>query len=219
MPIITIDGPASSGKGTVAKKVAQQLGFNYLDSGAIYRALALLVIRKLGICQDSSSNQLGTDAILKLIDTMDLVFLDGRVILNQQDETDALRLEDVGMMASTIGKIREVRARLLDFQRGFDKPPGLVTDGRDMGSVVFPQADLKIFLTASAEKRALRRHSQLQNSSDSGTIAAILRDITARDQQDRERSVAPLSYDHTYKVLDNSDLSIEETVQTILNWY
>jgi|SRR6185437_1385865 len=212
MPIITIDGPASSGKGTVAKKVARQLGFNYLDSGSIYRALGLMVIN--GQVEKSNIN-----AILKLIDHMDLSFVDDRVILNGQDETTMLRTENVGMLASAIAKIPEVRTRLLNFQQSFDQVPGLVTDGRDMGSVVFPKADLKIFLTASAEKRALRRHFQLQKSSDSGTIGAILRDITARDKQDRERSVAPLVYDSTYKVLDNSDLSIEETVQTVIDWY
>lgn len=212
MPIITIDGPASSGKGTVAKKVAGRLGFNYLDSGSIYRALGLMVINE----QVEKSN---TNAILKLIDHMDLSFVDDRVILNGQEETAALRTENVGMMASAIAKIPEVRTRLLDFQQSFDQAPGLVTDGRDMGSVVFPNADLKIFLTASAEKRALRRHSQLQKSSDSGTIGAILRDITARDKQDRERTASPLAYDSTYKVLDNSDLSVEETVQTVIDWF
>jgi|SRR5579863_1863745 len=212
MAIITIDGPASSGKGTVAKKVAKQLGFNYLDSGSIYRALGLMVIKE----QVEKSN---VTAILKLIDQMSLSFVDDNVILNGQDETAKLRTESVGMMASIIGKIPEVRARLLNFQQSFDKAPGLVTDGRDMGSVVFPKADLKVFLTASAEKRALRRHSQLQNSSHSGTIEAILRDIAARDKQDRERSVAPLVYDSTYKVLDNSNLSVEETVQTVIDWY
>ncbi len=212
MPIITIDGPASSGKGTVAKKVAGQLGFNYLDSGSIYRALGFMVINE----QVEKSN---ISAILELISHMDLSFVNGRVILNGQDETATLRSENVGMMASTIAKIPEVRSRLLNFQQSFDQAPGLVTDGRDMGSVVFPNADLKIFLTASAEKRALRRHFQLQKSHDSGTIGAILRDITARDKQDRERSVAPLAYDGTYKVLDNSDLSVEETVQTVIDWY
>ncbi len=212
MPIIIIDGPASSGKGTVAKKVAQQLGFNYLDSGSIYRALGLMVIRE----HEDLAN---VDKILKLIDLMVLSFMDGKIFLNQQDVTTALRAEDVSMMASSVGKIAEVRTKLLDFQRSFAKMPGLVTDGRDMGSVVFPDADLKVFLTASAEKRAHRRHFQLQETGNSGTIEAILRDIQARDRQDRERSAAPLVCDSSYKVLDNSDLSVEETVQTVIDWY
>ncbi|MCC2624744.1 MAG: cytidylate kinase [Burkholderiales bacterium] len=212
MPIIIIDGPASSGKGTVAKKVAEFLGFNYLDSGAIYRALGLMVIREC-------LQQTDTKNILRLIDRMKLSFQDGKTFLNGQDETDALRSENVSMIASSVGKIAEVRIKLLDFQRSFAKMPGLVTDGRDMGSVVFPEADLKVFLTASAEKRARRRHSQLQKFGDSGTIGAILRDIQARDKQDQERSAAPLVCDSTYKVLDNSDLSVEETVQTVINWY
>lgn len=212
MVIITIDGPASSGKGTVAKLVARKLGFHYLDSGAIYRALGFMVI-KAKISPDD------IDGVVKLINNMNLSFIDDHIILNNEDVSDLLRSENVGMMASKIAKIPEVRARLLDFQRGFAMAPGLVTDGRDMGSVVFPSAELKIFLTASAQKRAERRYSQLQEYANSGTIEAILRDITARDKQDSERTVAPLSYDSTYKVLDNSDMSINETVETIVNWY
>jgi cytidylate kinase len=212
MPIIIIDGPASSGKGTVARKVAEQLGFNYLDSGAIYRALGLMVIKEHVELTD-------VDKILQLIDRMNLSFGNGKIFLNEQDVTTAVRAEDVSMMASSVGKIAEVRTKLLNFQRSFAKMPGLVTDGRDMGSIVFPGADLKVFLTASAEKRAHRRHFQLQESGNSGTIGAILRDIQARDQQDRERSAAPMVCDDTYKVLDNSDLSVEETVQTVVNWY
>lgn len=210
--IITIDGPASSGKGTVAKLVAQQLGFHYLDSGAIYRALSLLVIRA-----NISANDVA--AILKLIISMELSFKDDKVLLNGQDETDSLRLESVGMLASSIAKISEIRTPLLDSQRSFARPPGLVTDGRDMGSVVFPAASLKIFLTATAEKRASRRYSQLQARHNSVTIGDILRDITTRDMQDCKRSVAPLVWDSTYRVLDNSDMSIAATVETIINWY
>ncbi|MCE3269407.1 MAG: cytidylate kinase [Burkholderiales bacterium] len=213
MAVITIDGPASSGKGTVAKKVAGQLGFHYLDSGAIYRALGLMVI-------NAQLKKNDIDAILNLIDKMKLSFTNnGRVILNSQDVTEIIRSENVGMMASDIAKISEIRSKLHNFQQGFNQPPGLVTDGRDMGSVIFPQAELKVFLTASVEKRASRRYSQLHKSSDSVTIAAILCDIMKRDKQDCERSSSPLTYDHTFKVLDNTDLSIEETVQTIINWY
>jgi cytidylate kinase len=212
MPIITIDGPASSGKGTVAKIIAGHLGFHYLESGVIYRVLGLMVISN-GIKSDNVSG------LIQLIGQMRLGFVSGRVLLDGEDVTDKLRKENIGMMASVVGKIGKVREKLLDFQRGFATSPGLVTDGRDMGSVVFPDADLKIFLTASAEKRALRRYSQLQEYGSSATITSILRDIELRDQQDIKRSVAPLVYDSTFRVLDNSEMSVEETVQTILGWY
>lgn len=212
MTVITIDGPASSGKGTVAKLVAKELGFHYLDSGAIYRVLGLMVLT-------SGADLNNIEAITRLADSIVLSFIDDKVILDGKDVTQSIRREDVAMMASTIAKISQVRKSLLDLQHNFDMPPGLVADGRDMGSVVFPGACLKIFLTASAEKRACRRYFQLQESQNSATIEAILRDIIARDRQDSERSVSPLAYDSTYKVLDNSDMSIEETVKTIINWY
>lgn len=212
MTVITIDGPASSGKGTVAKLVAKELGFHYLDSGAIYRVLGLMVLT-------SGADLNNIEAITRLADSIVLSFIDDKVILDGKDVTQSIRREDVAMMASTIAKISQVRKSLLYLQHNFDMPPGLVADGRDMGSVVFPGACLKIFLTASAEKRACRRYFQLQESQNSATIEAILRDIIARDRQDSERSVSPLAYDSTYKVLDNSDMSIEETVKTIINWY
>ncbi len=206
--IITIDGPASSGKGTVAKLLAKKLGYNYLDSGSIYRALALFILQ----------NNVDTDdleSICKLIDKMHLNFINGEVYLNAELVSDKLRDEQVGMFASKIASIGIVREKLLEFQRSFAKDFGLVTDGRDMGSMVFPQASLKIFLTASAEKRAQRRYKQLQELGKSAIIGAILEDIMARDKQDSERGVAPLSYDSSFYVLDNSDLSIEQTVDKI----
>lgn len=213
VPVITIDGPASSGKGTVAKLLAKGLGFHYLESGAIYRALGLWVYRNYG---DTS---VGESQVVELVSTMRLEFTDLGVILGGENVTDALREEFVGMLASKYGSIPEVRARLLQFQRDFAKEPGLVTDGRDMGSVVFPTAKLKVFLTASAEKRAERRYKQLQLFNKSVTIEAILQDIIARDEQDSNRSTAPLSYDSSFKVLDNSDLTIEETIAVISKWY
>lgn len=214
IPIITIDGPASSGKGTVARLIAEHLGFHYLESGAIYRALGLWVH------QHSTNNvNVTPDFVIQLIDSLDLKFIDGKVLLAGSDVTSELREEYVGMLASKYGAIPEVRARLLQFQRDFAKEPGLVTDGRDMGSVVFPKANLKLFLTASAEKRAERRYKQLQQFDKSATIADILQDIRARDEQDSTRSAAPLTFDDSFKVLDNSELTIEQTIDLILDWY
>ena len=207
--IITIDGPASSGKGTVAKLLAHKLGFHYLDSGSIYRALALFTLNKhLDINN-------GIDNIVSLIDSMQLEFKNNEIYLNNELVSEQLRDETVGMLASKIASFALVRNKLLNYQRSFAKNPGLVTDGRDMGSIVFPEAYLKIFLTASAEKRAERRYKQLQFLHKSGIIGSILEDIKARDKQDSERGVAPLSYDDSFFVLDNSELSIEQTVETI----
>lgn len=213
MRVITIDGPASSGKGTVARVIADRLGFHYLESGAIYRALGLWMHKNK--LEDSPS----IAQLLELIEKMQLEFHSGKIWLNSEDVTLDLREEFVGMLASKYSAIAEVRARLLQFQRDFAVAPGLVTDGRDMGSVVFPDADLKVFLTASAEKRAERRYKQLQQFDKSVTIGAILQDIVVRDEQDSKRSVAPLSYDSSFKVLDNSELGIDETITLILDWW
>ncbi|MFN7094081.1 MAG: (d)CMP kinase, partial [Burkholderiales bacterium] len=159
------------------------------------------------------------NSILALIEQMNLEFVDGRVILNTEDVTELIRSEQIGMLASSLAKVEEVRSKLLDFQRSFANEPGLVTDGRDMGSVVFPHALLKVFLTASAEKRAARRYSQLQLLDKSVTMESILHDIVSRDRQDSERKVAPLVYDKSFKVLDNSDLTIAQTVMQIISWY
>lgn len=211
MQVITIDGPASSGKGTVAKIIAKQLGFNYLESGAIYRVVGLIADRNNLSIDDE-------DAVLKLIDNLKLEFIDNKVYVNNENVTDLLRAEKIGMLASKFAKVAEIRTKLMDFQRGFAKGAGLVTDGRDMGSIVFPEANLKIFLTASAEQRAQRRFEQLHKTDKSVTILPILHDIQARDKQDSERKVAPLSYDKSFKILDNSNMSIDETVQTVINW-
>ena len=213
IPVITIDGPASSGKGTVAKLIAAKLGFHYLESGAIYRAHGLWVHKHY-------PDQVPSDAqVIELVATMKLEFYQDKIWLNGEDVTLALREEFVGMLASKYSAIPEVRTRLLQFQRDFVVAPGLVTDGRDMGSVVFPTAKLKVFLTASSEKRAERRYKQLQQLDKSATIQSILQDIEARDKQDSSRSVAPLSFDNSYQVLDNSELGIDETINQILCWF
>lgn len=212
--VITIDGPASSGKGTVAKIIAKRLGFHYLESGAIYRALGLWIYK------NHPDGKIVADSVaVKLIDSLELKFSDDKILLNNQDVTNELREEFVGMLASQYSAIPEVRSRLLQFQRDFATAPGLVTDGRDMGSVVFPTATLKVFLTASAEKRAERRYKQLQQLDKSVTMQSILSDIVARDKQDTTRSVAPLGYDNSFKVLDNSELSIDKTIEKILSWF
>ncbi len=211
--IIAIDGPSSSGKGTIAKLVAQKLGFDYLDSGAIYRALALLVIK----------NELTVEKnlmqIVSLITTMKLSFTQDGVFIDNENISAKIREEKTGMMASILGKNGLIRENLLNFQRSFALKNNLVTDGRDMGSVVFPQAILKIFLTASAEKRAQRRFNQLQLLGKSVKMESILRDIILRDEQDSNREVAPLTHDSRYKLLDNTSLTIEECVSKIVTWY
>lgn len=209
--IITIDGPASSGKGTVAKIIAKKLGFHYLESGAIYRVVGLEALNSGYTVED-------IDKILEMLDGISLVFQSDRIIVNSIDVTNQIREEKVGMIASALAKNGKIRDRLLSFQRSFSKDPGLVTDGRDMGSMVFPNADLKVFLTASAETRARRRYEQLHKIDKSVIMAPILRDIQARDEQDMNRSVAPLKFDESYKFLDNSQLSIDETVTKIMSW-
>jgi cytidylate kinase len=208
MQIITIDGPASSGKGTVARLIAKKLRFHYLESGAIYRVIALVTIR-YGL----TSNDI--NQILDLINKVKLEFYDDKVLVNGEDVTVLLRAEEVGMMASSIAKVATIRERLLDFQRGFAVEPGLVTDGRDMGSIVFPNADLKVFLTASAEIRAARRYQQLKQPS--ANYDAILADIVARDKQDSERATAPLTYDSSFVLIDNGNMTVDETVEKIIS--
>ncbi len=210
MKIITIDGPASSGKGTVAKLIAKNLGFHYLESGAIYRVVALISIQ-------ASLNNRDINKILDLIDKIELTFVDGRVFVAKIDVTDQLRSEEIGMMASIIAKSDVIRKRLLSFQRGFAVEPGLVTDGRDMGSIVFPNADIKIFLTAPPQIRANRRYEQLKEYNENVSLDSILKDIIARDKQDTERSSAPLTYDSSFVLLDNASMTIDETVNHIVS--
>lgn len=212
MKIITIDGPASSGKGTVAKLIAAKLNLHYLESGAIYRVLALLAIRHH--LDENHPND-----VVRLVDKMNLSFIGKKVMLENEDVTNLIREERIGMLASSLAKIAEVRDRLLKLQHDFAREPGLVTDGRDMGSIVFPNATLKVFLTASAETRAKRRYIQLQTFDQSVKMESILNDIILRDRQDSKRKTAPLSYNKSFKVLDNSDISIDETVSQILDWF
>lgn len=210
--VIAIDGPSSSGKGTIAKLLAKQLGFSYLDSGAIYRTLGLLTIRNRLIDTDIKQ-------VLSLVVQMNLSFYNNGVYVDNEDITSLIRDENVGMMASRLSKHNQIRQALLEFQRSFATDDNLVTDGRDMGCVVFPNADLKIFLTASATKRAERRYKQLHLSDGSVKIEPILRDIILRDKQDSERVIAPLRFTHAYKLLDNTNLSVDDCVTLIISWF
>lgn len=212
IPVITVDGPSASGKGTLAAAVAAALGYHYLDSGALYRATALAAM-KAGVADDDGA------ALARLGADLDLHFAAGRVQLGGEDVTDALRREEVGAMASRISARPELRDALRALQLSFRRVPGLVADGRDMGSVIFPRAQLKVFLTASAEERALRRYKQLISKGFSANIEDLLADLRVRDARDRNRAVAPLAATADALLLDNSGLTIEASVDQVLTWW
>jgi len=211
VPVIAIDGPTASGKGSVAQRVAAALGFRYLDSGALYRLVAWRALRA-GIAPDDIG------ALTSIASALAPHFSD-RIELDGEDVTDAIRREDVGVMASKIAVHPTLRSALLDLQRRFRQAPGLVADGRDMGTVVFPDAQLKVYLTASAETRAERRHKQLSEKGISANIRALLQDLRDRDARDSSRAAAPLKSAEDAKLLDSSDLAIDEVVSRILRWY
>lgn len=212
IPVIAIDGPSASGKGTVAARVAAALGFYYLDSGALYRVTALR-------CQQLAIDWNDEAAVTAVAQTLDVAFIDGQVMLAGQDVSDALRGEVIGQGASIVAALPAVRTALLARQRAFAQSPGLVTDGRDMGSVVFPAAGLKIFLTASAQVRAERRYKQLIAKGETVNIDRIRRDIEQRDERDSTRSVAPLCQLPDALLLETSLLSIEQAVSQVLAWH
>ena len=212
IPIICIDGPTASGKGTLASKVAARLGYHYLDSGALYRLTALAAQRS-GLSLDNAE---GCAALAR---TLRVQFLDGHVLLDGLDVSEALRTEAAGMAASQVSAHPEVRTALLALQRSFRTLPGLVADGRDMGNVIFPDADLKIYLTASAEHRAERRYKQLISKANSPTIRLVQKDLEARDARDMSREHAPLKPADEALLLDNSDLSIEKSVDQVVAWW
>ena len=212
VPVIAIDGPSASGKGTVAQRVAAKLGFHYLDSGALYRLVALATMRA-GV--DLSDERTISDVAAGL----DVVFKDEEIRLGNESVTDAIRTEACGNSASRIAAYPLVRAALLARQRAFCQLPGLVADGRDMGSVVFPEAVLKIFLTASAETRAQRRHKQLMEKGIGANIATLLQDIRDRDARDSNRSVAPLQLGTDTTLLDTTSLDITQAVDSVLQHY
>ena len=210
IPVVAIDGPSASGKGTIAQRVAQKLGFHYLESGALYRVIALISLRE----QTMAESRLAGIAA-----SMELRFVDGKIYSQNHDVTDDLRSEAVGNRASEIAKMATVRKALLGRQRHFREPPGLVADGRDMGTVVFPDAALKVYLTASPEVRAERRYNQLKDKGINANLRALSRDLQERDARDAERAVAPLIPAPDAQVLDSSALSIQEVVDRIVGWF
>ena len=211
-PVIAIDGPSASGKGTVAQRVAQRLGFHYLDSGALYRLVTLSALQKR-VALDNEA------ALAQLAGALDARFHGDNVFLNQEDVTDLIRSEEVSATASQVAALPAVRQALLMRQRAFRQPPGLVADGRDMGSVVFPDAVLKIYLTADAEERARRRYKQLIEKGMGANITTLLQDIRQRDERDSARAVAPLQKSDDASLLDTTKLSIDAAVEQVLARY
>jgi cytidylate kinase len=211
-PVIAIDGPTASGKGTVASLVAEKLGFHYLDSGALYRLVAL------GSEKASIDPQNGPE-LGNLAKKLLISFKNGQILLNSEDVTEAIRSESMGLRASAIAIHPEVRQALLGVQHRFRVPPGLVADGRDMASVIFPDAVLKVFLTATTQARAERRYKQLIAKGISAKLEILLHDLQERDARDSSRGVAPLVVADGAKVLETSELSIDQAVGTVLDWY
>jgi len=214
IPVVCIDGPTASGKGTVAALVARRLGYHFLDSGAMYRITALAAMQA-GLPIEPAQEA----AIAALARQLPVRFSEGKVFLGEQDVTETIRTEEAGMNASRVSALPAVRLALVDLQHSFRQLPGLVADGRDMGTVIFPDAPLKIFLTASARQRAERRHKQLISKGISATIAGIQQDLEARDARDMSRQSAPLKPADDARPLDNSALSIEESVEQVLSWW
>ena len=211
-PVIAIDGPSASGKGAVAQQVAQRLGFHYLDSGALYRLVALAGLRARIDSADEPAMAAIAATLLARFDGAD-------IYLNHELVSDAIRTEQVSAGASQVAALGAVRRALLARQRAFRDRPGLVADGRDMGSVVFPDAVVKIFLTADAEERARRRYKQLIGKGMDANIATLLQDIRARDERDSERVIAPLQRSSDASLLDTTRLSIEQAVEHVLARY
>lgn len=210
--IITIDGPTASGKGTIASEVARKLGFHYLDSGVLFRLAALSCLtQKVDLTDEAACSGVTRQ--------MRPCFKDGKVFLGDKDVTDAIREEAVGLAASRVATMASVRTAILDLERDFCRAPGLVADGRDMGTVVFPNACLKVFLTAGAQVRAQRRYKQLIQRGISANLADLARDLQERDKRDRERAVSPTRPAPDARLLDSSDQTIEQTVRCVLDWY
>ena len=214
VPVLCVDGPTASGKGTLASALAVALGYHFLDSGALYRISAYAAVQA-GLALEAAHEA----PIAALARSLDIVFDGERVLLQGQDISEAIRTEQAGMDASAVSALPAVRAALLDLQHGFRRLPGLVADGRDMGTVVFPNAALKVYLTASAERRAQRRYKQLISKGISATLDTLCADLAARDLRDTTRAVAPLKPAQDAALLDNSELTVEQSVTQVLNWW
>ncbi len=212
IPVITIDGPTASGKGTVASRVAETLGFALLDSGALYRLTALSAL-------EAGVDLADEPALARLAAGLQVVFQGERILLAGREVSDAIRAEQVGVAASKIATLPAVRSALVDLQHSFRKAPGLVADGRDMGTVIFPDAGLKVFLTASVEARADRRYKQLIGKGFSANMADLLQDLRERDARDTQRAVAPLKPAEGAHLLETSDMSVNQAVAQVLAWY
>ena len=211
IPVIAVDGPTASGKGTVAQQVAERLGFHYLDSGSLYR-LAALAANQHGVYLADEP------AVARIAANLDIAFRDGKTLLDGNDVGDRIRTELASQNASRVAALPMVRDALLKLQRSFRIAPGLVADGRDMGSVVFPDAALKVYLTASAEARAERRTKQLKEKGMSAIMADVVKELRARDDRDMNRPVAPLKHYPDAYLLDTTGISAERAVQKILVW-
>lgn len=215
IPIITIDGPSGSGKGTIGKVVAQKLGWHYLESGALYRILAWEAIQ-LGISLDDA------EAVSHTADNVAIRFLptaqDFRILVSNQDITDEIHTEVYGNAASKIAALTQVRAVLLQRQRDFCQEPGLVTDGRDMGTVVFPGAQLKFFLVADCEVRAKRRYNQLKAKGINVSLTSVLKELSERDMRDQNRAISPLKPAADAIIIDTSTLDINQVLAKVMHW-
>jgi 3-phosphoshikimate 1-carboxyvinyltransferase len=220
IPVICIDGPTASGKGSLASRLAQSLGYHFLDSGALYRTTALAAVRA-GVALNDEEAVAAIAAQLPVRFESEHIWLRVGVGSDaaEEDVAEAIRQEAMGMAASQVSSLPAVRQALMDLQLGFRRLPGLVADGRDMGTVVFPNAPLKVFLTASALARAERRYKQLQGKNASVTLEGLHADLFARDERDSNRSVAPLKPAADARHLDNSNLGIEESVNLVLSWW
>ncbi|GAB3539028.1 (d)CMP kinase [Noviherbaspirillum agri] len=212
IPVITIDGPTASGKGTVAQRVAEHLGFHYLDSGALYRLTALSALRHEVPLTDEH-------ALSKTAEKLPAKFVGDQIWLANENVTLAIRSEEVGNTASRIAALPMVRHALFGLQLGFRTTPGLVADGRDMGTVIFPHATLKVFLTASVEVRAERRYKQLIGKGFSASMNDLLKDLRERDARDSNRAVAPLKPAEDAYLLDTSNMTADEAIAQVLQWY
>ena len=210
--VIAIDGPSASGKGTIAQAVAKKLGFHYLDSGSLYRLVALAAVKEATRLDDEA-------ALARRALHLHVTFDGGEIFLFGQKVTDAIRSEECGIGASRVAALPAVRAALLARQRAFRQAPGLVAEGRDMGTVVFPDAILKVFLTASAEARAERRYKQLKEKGINANIRTLLQELRERDARDSARSTAPLKKAADARELDSTGLGIDEVVRQVLEWH